>query len=527
MGYFSKWILQWVIVVLAVLLLSFILLYALKPTTTTTTTTVDVETKQLPKTNQLKTFFKKKINSKMGYELFDAVIYTNLDSRPDRRYQIEKELARIGFQPSKIIRNPGILSTFPALGCSLAILKALELFELNTRWKNCLLMEDDLIFNGSSININEQLSKFELMHLDWDILMLGSNTLKFESTNIDFLVRILDAQTTAGFAVNRKFLPKLIQNVKEGIEKLKLGMNPEYCIDTYWKSLQKNNNWYTFHPPLAYQRDGYSDIEKKLTSYNDKTVLIFKQKKIEYLICIKTCLPRLNSNPEQLKTLKLLSEKYPIDYITYYGSENQKEEYLYEQQHKILTVKTKDDYLNLSDKIMHLFKFLFDFIRCNETMKNLKGIVLTDEDIQLFQDHFYNILEDNKHLSYWGNIAHYTKELNLSDHIIQKCKQSKSLQQLVKSKYPLLETVPIAVSKCSFTSGGFTFLSTETLLELAQLDSFFAPFPSSNDLKYHLGPNNEYFKDLAVFDDTQIGIALQSIGIFPKGQDISKIAHWD
>ncbi len=523
MNYFTKWFLIWTIVVLGVLLISFVVLYILKPTNATTTPEIPTTLKNIIKNGFIKTI----INSKTGNELFNSVIYTNLNSRSDRRYEIETELQRLGFQQSKIIRNPGVLADFPALGCSIATLNALEIFAKNTQWKNCLFVEDDFISGFGNAMFNTQLAKFEAMHLDWDVLMLCSNTLKYEPTNIDFLVRVLDGQTTAGFAVNRKFLPKLIANVQEGIQKLKKGMNSAYCIDMYWKSLQKNNNFYTFKDPIAYQRDGFSDIQNKMTSYNDKIPLVFEHKKIEYLIVVKTCLTRLNSNPYQLKVLKQLHEQHLIEYFQYYGIENQTEDFLYDQQNKILTVKANDSYLGLCDKVGHLFKFLSDFIQHNENMSELKSCVMTDEDILLIQEHFYEILEVWKDYPYYGNLGKYEKQLNLSTHIIDKCKISKSLRDLVKSKYPLLETVPISVPKTNFTSGGFTVLSKDTVLALAQLDSFFAPFPQPQNLQYHLSKNNEYFKDLAVFDDTQIGIALQSIGILPVGIDISEIAHWD
>ena len=513
MGFFWNWVLSIALVVFIVFTITFIVLYVQKPTTATTT--------------PIKQFFKKKLTYKKAtLDLFDAIIYTNLDSRPDRRYQIESELVRVGFPTNKTIRNPGVLASFGALGCSLAILNALETFAKNTNWQTCFFCEDDLLFPHSGVYVNEQLSKFMNLNLDWDVLLISSNTLQFESTNIDFLVKITNAQTTAGFAVNRRFLPQLIENVKEGIENLKRGYNSLYCIDMHWKLLQPKNNWFTFHPVLAYQRDGFSDIENKVVSYGDKKLLQVESKKFEYLICVKTCLPRLNSNPKQTKTLEALSRKHPIDYLTYYSIESQKEEVLYNAQTKIVTLKTKDDYLSLCHKVGSMFKFLCNFIQSNDSFVNLKGIVLTDEDIELNEDIFYEYLQNRSTKEYYGNCGNYEKDLNLSDHIIQKCKISKSLQNLVRSKYPLLESLPIAVPKCVFTSGGFTYLSTETLFRLSQLDSFFTPFPLPQNLKFHLSKDKSYFENLNVFDDTQIGLALQSIGIFPCCENVKEIAKW-
>ncbi len=512
---FSTLVLRWALVVFISFTITFIILYVYKPTTTTVTTA--------PQMQFLKNGFTHK---KATLDLFDAIVYTNLDSRPDRRYQIETELTRVGFPLHKIIRNPGVLASFGALGCSLAILNALEIFEKNVNWQHCLFVEDDLIFPHSAIYVNEQLSKFMNLNLDWDILMIASNTIEFIPTNIDFLVKITNAQTTAGFAVNRKFLPQLIENVKNGIENLKKGLNSKWCIDMHWKILQSQNNWFTFYPVLSYQRDGFSDIENKFTSYGDKKELILESKKFEYLICVKTCLPRLNSNPKQTKILQSLNENFPIDYLTYYSIENQKEDALYNIQSKTLILKTKDDYLSLCHKVGSMFKFLLNFIQSNDSFKDLKGIVLTDEDIELNEMKMYEFLNDRKDLIYYGNCGKYEDTINMSDHIIQKCKISNSLKELIRNKYPLLESLPIAVPKCIFTSGGFTYISKQTLLQLCQLDHFFTPFPSSENLKFHLSKDKSYFENLNVFDDTQIGIALQSIGIIPSCENVKDIAKW-
>ncbi len=513
-------ILAFALVVFVVATITFIFLYIYKDTSVASM-----------KINQVKTFFfKKKLNYKKGVmDLFDAIIYTNLDSRPDRRYQIESELLRVGFPKNKLHRNPGVLASFGALGCSMAILNALEKFEANANWQRCLFVEDDLLFPHSALYVNEQLSKFLSLNLDWDILMLGSNTIQFQPTIIDFLVKIIEGQTTAAFAVNRKFLPVLLANVREGIENLKQGNNSLFCIDMYWKKLQSANDWFTFTPPLCHQRDGYSNIENKIVVYEDKKILVFKQKKIEFLILIKTCLPRLKSNKKQLEILAYLADNFPIDYIFYYGNPEQKEDALYNEQSKILTVKTKDDYLSLPSKVGSMFKFLFNFIQCNDTLNNnLAGILMTDDDIDLLNpENFYSFLNQRKHNPFWGKIASYTKDINLSRHIIEKCKISKSLQDLVRTFYPLLETIPISVPKVTFVAGGCLFLNLETLLQLCQLDSFFTAFPTPENLKYHLSLTKDYYQNLNVFDDTNIALALQSIGIYAKNEDISKLVFWE
>ncbi len=522
----SKAILLAALLLMSILAITFIVLYVMKDESTT-----PLEFAQQFIPNQLINYFNPSmINNKKGHELFDHVYYTNLDSRQDRRYEIESELQRIGFPTNKITRNPGVLSKFGALGCSLAILNALLKFEADTNVKIALFVEDDLLFNGSSIEINDKLIKFMNLSLDWDILLLASNTIQFEPTNVEFLIKIIDAQTTAAFAVNRKFLPLLIQNVKEGIEKLSMNNTIDglYCIDMYWKTLQKNNQWFTFYPPLAFQRDGFSDIENKLTSYNDKNLLEFQPKKVEFLICIKTCLPRLHKNKKQLEVLTELCAKYPIDFFYYYGIPDQTEKFIYLQNEKILTIQNGDSYLDLCEKLFGMITFVSQFYNSSDLLQqNLKGCFLTDDDIEILPENFYQFLKENQEINYYGKTAIYDLKLNLSNHIIDKCKISPYLKSIVQKKYPELEYLPIAVPKVTFTAGGGTFLSIFSILKLAHLEKFFPPFPNPTNFKFHVSKNKSYIENLAVFDDTQIALALQSVKIYAETKDISSIVFWE
>jgi hypothetical protein len=42
-----------------------------------------------------------------------------------------------------------------------------------------------------------------------------------------------------------------------------------FAIDKYWFCLQQFDNWYLIIPPTIVQREGYSDIEKRVTNYKN------------------------------------------------------------------------------------------------------------------------------------------------------------------------------------------------------------------------------------------------------------------
>ena len=454
----------------------------------------------------LKSFFAKK-----GHEMFDHVFYTNLDSRTDRRYQIECELQRIGFSQTKISRNPGIIDKFGALGCAKAILNALLKFESESSWQICLFVEDDLVFVESAAFVNDQLLKFSQLHIEWDVLMLSSNTIKYKSTtNIDFLVKIIDAQTTAAFAVHRNFLPTLIANVTEGISQLEQSNKQSFCIDIYWKSLQPLNNFFTFHPLIAHQRDSFSDIENRfISSYDDKKPLKMKLKKIKYLFCV------LISKEEDLQKKKLQDFYHDeIDYLYYYADEDLKEDlYSYNQQTKVLRIKTDASYLGQCQLLSMLFKYISLFIGLSESLQsNLKGVILMNDAFKINDNAsiMFHLLESKSdYESTWG-LNNISDSPPISFEIVEKCKVDQKFQHLIQSRCPQLEFLPVKIGDVSsYFKTDFLFLSTNSIMRLSHLDSFFKPLPKSTQLQFHLSKNKQYYENLCIFEDVQIALALK------------------
>lgn len=203
-------------------------------------------------------------NTANPFDHFDMVYYINLDARTDRKAQIEKELDRLGIRKRK--RIPGVVAEFGQLGCAMAHLNALQDCEKNA-YGSCLILEDDFMF--SSVNVRDAVERFWSVPLVWDVVMFAGVFEKFETTPVDLLLRVISAQTTSAYAVNRSFLPRLLANVRDSIHKLKT-IDRSYCIDQHWKTLQPDSHWFAFCPVLGYQRDSFSDIEGRDVSYIDR-----------------------------------------------------------------------------------------------------------------------------------------------------------------------------------------------------------------------------------------------------------------
>ena len=85
--------------------------------------------------------------------------YINLDSRPDRKQHVERQLGIIGINAQ---RFKAIKLQNGALGCSLSHLKLIETAKANN-WPHILVVEDDILFTNPSLFI-QQCNKFLSTH---------------------------------------------------------------------------------------------------------------------------------------------------------------------------------------------------------------------------------------------------------------------------------------------------------------------------------------------------------------------------
>ena len=190
--------------------------------------------------------------------------YINLDSRPDRKQHVERQLGIIGInaQRFKAIKLPN-----GALGCSMSHLKLIETAKANN-WPHILVVEDDILFTNPSLFI-QQCNKFLSTHKEFDVALISGNNLPPYREIDDTCVQVTKCQTTTGYLVQNHYFDTLIQNYKMGIQNLM--REPEnhriYAIDKFWFNLQAIHKWYLIIPLTVAQREDYSDIEKRPTNY--------------------------------------------------------------------------------------------------------------------------------------------------------------------------------------------------------------------------------------------------------------------
>ena len=198
------------------------------------------------------------------WDFLDKVVYINLESRPDRRAQIENELySRI--PPEKIIRLDAVYDQHGHLGCSQSHIKALEM-AIQGQWKNVLIVEDDAMWNSYD-NGYKRLVELIKENPTFDVITLGNVGASFDSLT----GRLYRAQTCTAYLVNNHYFHILHDNFVRGyneLSKIREMTSPDqrfmheqqYCVDQYWKVLQPRDNWFIVNPALMIQRPSKSSI---------------------------------------------------------------------------------------------------------------------------------------------------------------------------------------------------------------------------------------------------------------------------
>ena len=191
--------------------------------------------------------------------------YINLESRTDRKAQVEEQLRNVGLTCAQ--RFNAVKLEDGRVGCSMSHLKCLSIAK-EKKWPHVLIVEDDIEFLNPGLFIN-QMNRFLSRHNNWDVVLLAGNNVPPHIRDGDECVKISRCQTTTGYLVNGHYYDMLIENIKNSI--VKLLKEPEnhikYSIDRYWFFLQKRDNWYLLTPLTVVQREGYSDIAKKVTNF--------------------------------------------------------------------------------------------------------------------------------------------------------------------------------------------------------------------------------------------------------------------
>jgi GR25 family glycosyltransferase involved in LPS biosynthesis len=196
----------------------------------------------------------------------NAIYYINLEKRTDRKQEFLDNFSYI--DESKITRIPA--HYYPdngAVGCLMSHITALNKALKDSKGENILICEDDFYIKDMDY-CNKMLDLFfEKIH-DWDVVMLGQNTIDSKDTDIETennekIIRIINSQTASGYIIKKRYIPRLLEIYENDMAKfVKTGTWGNYYTDQSWKVLQLKDRWFSFSPTVGVQRQSYSDIQK-------------------------------------------------------------------------------------------------------------------------------------------------------------------------------------------------------------------------------------------------------------------------
>jgi len=198
----------------------------------------------------------------------DIIYYINLAHREDRKKEFLDWIAASEFPEEKISRIDAIyVKEFGQVGCTSSHIKAIEEF-INSPFNNCIIFEDDY----EPVNRSqywENIRRFFLNMIDYDLLLLAHNALHSTSSEYEGFEKVLKSATSSGYLITKDFAPKLLENLKEGVELLKKTKDKhKYSLDIWWNRLFENSQIYSFKNRIGFQRGSFSDIENKWENYN-------------------------------------------------------------------------------------------------------------------------------------------------------------------------------------------------------------------------------------------------------------------
>jgi len=196
-------------------------------------------------------------------DLFKNHFYINLDHRKDRNESVIKELKKIGIESPN--RFPAIKTEEGNVGCGLSHMRCIQ-EAIEKDWDYVCIFEDDIIIKRPELLIKKVK---KLIHNDWDCLLLSGNNFKPYIEYEDY-IKVSKCFCTSSYIVKKHYYRKLLDNLNEALKLLlSTGNGYLYSIDSYNHKLQREDTWYLLTPICIYQKENYSDIEKKNVNFKN------------------------------------------------------------------------------------------------------------------------------------------------------------------------------------------------------------------------------------------------------------------
>jgi GR25 family glycosyltransferase involved in LPS biosynthesis len=195
----------------------------------------------------------------------DNIYCVNLERRSDRRTEAFQEFKKFNLDFEFFTGVDGhelnVKSTIKPghVGCVMSHLNLYRYLK-NVEGSIFMITEDDVVFSPDFIEIF--LNEIQSVPQDWNLLYFGGNHNGIAPQMVSQKIhRLQKTYTTHCYLVKKSALDCLIEEFDTPNI-----FNSE--VDVHLSKIQTKLPCYGFIPPIAWQRDGFSDIEMKTVEYN-------------------------------------------------------------------------------------------------------------------------------------------------------------------------------------------------------------------------------------------------------------------
>lgn len=157
--------------------------------------------------------------------------------------------------PSQAGPNDNEQIGYGARGCSLSHAKILQKM-IDENIPRALILEDDVEFREDvQAYFN---ARIRFIPANWEMLYLGGNHIGNLVMHNGPIYKTDKTYTTGSYAITLEFAKIAINNI------LELAVP----VDVAYARMMQNHRVYTFHPGIAWQKPGHSDIENTYIDYD-------------------------------------------------------------------------------------------------------------------------------------------------------------------------------------------------------------------------------------------------------------------
>jgi GR25 family glycosyltransferase involved in LPS biosynthesis len=193
--------------------------------------------------------------------IVDKIFCINLDRRPDRWAKASVQFEKHGLyvQRFSAIDKNDFKREYPMdnanNGCTLSHYFIVERAKL-LGWKAVMIFEDDVVLHDDFMNQFNACMKD--VPEDWELIYFGGSHRCGPHPVTEKIFRVNKTLTTHAYIIRESMYDFVIENFKKLDEP----------VDCFYTNVQGKGTSYITNPPIAWQREGHSDIVGRTMNYD-------------------------------------------------------------------------------------------------------------------------------------------------------------------------------------------------------------------------------------------------------------------